>query len=162
MRDPREFLLEISGRSSDPIKVVVKYFACDDAETFCVPVTQEYLVSFERDLDGGNRRSFGNRGAGIEGPTGPVNDRVAEMMRRMPLLVALDIDQDGVLSASELERAPQSLRKLDQDADGEISPGELRPVPSGRRVGSPPEGAASRATGRSLVAPAIVRYLDPR
>ena len=64
--DPREFLLTVTGRSDDPLKVTVKYFACDDAETFCVPVTQVYEVSFERDRDGGSRRS-GAAGRGGRG-----------------------------------------------------------------------------------------------
>ena len=46
--DPREFLVELSGESRDPIKLTVKYFACDDAETFCKPVTQHYLITLKR------------------------------------------------------------------------------------------------------------------
>ena len=135
--DPREFLIEVSGRSSDPLKVVVKYFACDDAETFCVPVTQEYLVSFDRDPDGGNRRSPGNRGGGNRGGGNrgvargqggpPASDRMRDMMQRMPVLAALDSNGDGTLSASELSAAPRALRKVDRNDDGDISGEELRP-----------------------------------
>lgn len=63
--DPREFLVDFSGRSSEPLRISVSYFACDDAETFCRLVKQEYLVTLERDPDGGNRRGlsrFGGRG----------------------------------------------------------------------------------------------------
>lgn len=62
--DPREFLLEVEGRSSQPLVITVKYFACDDAETFCKAVTQRYEVVLERDRDGGSRRSSGGRGRG--------------------------------------------------------------------------------------------------
>ena len=65
--DPREFLVDISGRANGPIKLTVKYFACDDAETFCRPVTQHYLISLERDRDGGSRRAFGSRGRQFAG-----------------------------------------------------------------------------------------------
>ncbi len=133
--DPREFLVTVSGRSEDPMKVTVKYFACDDAETFCVPVTQVYEVSFERDRDGGSRRT-GGRGAS-RGPSGGMADagsresRMTEMMRRLPVVVALDRDRDGILSARELENATSSLRRADRNRDGEISGEELLPRPAG-------------------------------
>jgi hypothetical protein len=131
--DPREFLVTVTGRSEDPIKVTVKYFACDDAETFCVPVTQVYEVSLERDRDGGSRRTGGGGRGANRGPGGGMADadsrksRMTEMMRRLPVLVALDRDRDGILSARELENATSSLRRADRNRDGEISGEELRP-----------------------------------
>lgn len=47
--------------------------------------------------------------------------------RPPPVIAALDQDQDGRLSATELDAAPESLRELDRDQDGELSPEELRP-----------------------------------
>ena len=153
--DPREFLIEVAGRSTEPLKVTVKYFACDDAETFCVPVTQEYLVSLERDRDGGSRRSPGGSGGGgrLSGgrrggatgtppggrPTGVPGgaqpgasgggqgSRMREMMRRMPVMATLDADDDGTLSASELESAGEALRKIDRNGDGDLTIDEIRP-----------------------------------
>ena len=55
---------------------------------------------------------------------------------RVPLVAALDADQDGAISASEIESAPQSLRTLDSDGDGRVSPAELQPDTSS---GNPPE-----------------------
>ena len=46
----------------------------------------------------------------------------------MPLLAALDADQDGTVSETEIESAAQSLRMLDTDGDGRISPDELQPA----------------------------------
>jgi hypothetical protein len=70
--DPREFLLEVEGHSSKPLVITVKYFACDDAETFCKAVTQRYEVVLERDRDGGSRRAAGGRGGrgGLAGRPG--------------------------------------------------------------------------------------------
>jgi hypothetical protein len=54
--DPRQFMVEVKrGDIKSPLELTVKYMACDDAETFCVPVTQHYLVHFEPDRNGGSR-----------------------------------------------------------------------------------------------------------
>lgn len=53
--DPREFLLEVdAGEIKGPLELTVRYFACDDAQTFCIPVTQQYSIWLERDRDGGS------------------------------------------------------------------------------------------------------------
>ncbi|MCY3756921.1 MAG: hypothetical protein OXG96_04295 [Acidobacteria bacterium] len=47
-KDPREFLLDIAATGqSQPLHLTVRYFACDDADTFCIPVTQRYTVFLE-------------------------------------------------------------------------------------------------------------------
>ena len=80
--DPREFLVEVcdhvsAGKGPPEFRITVRYFACDDAETFCKPVSQEYVVSLVRDADGGSRRATGNRGSRGRRPSqGPSsNDR---------------------------------------------------------------------------------------
>ena len=56
--DPREFLATVElGNSREPLKLVVKYFACNDEEGWCRPVTQTYMVQFKSDRDGGRTRS---------------------------------------------------------------------------------------------------------
>ena len=58
--DPREFLLDIdAGRGEDSFAVTVKYFACNDEEGWCKPVTQHYTVHLEVDRDGGSARRGG-------------------------------------------------------------------------------------------------------
>ncbi len=42
-----------------------------------------------------------------------------------PLFMALDTDHDGSLSASEISRAPASLKSLDRNGDGRITPEEM-------------------------------------
>ena len=44
-----------------------------------------------------------------------------------PILEALDLDEDGTLSADEIEAAPLSLATLDTNDDGTISRKELKP-----------------------------------
>lgn len=44
-----------------------------------------------------------------------------------PLLIALDRDKDGVISAREIAAASESLKKLDRNGDGKIDRVELRP-----------------------------------
>ena len=54
-KDPREFILAIdSSNYEQPLVLKTRYFACDDADTFCVPVTQQYSIYLKPDLDGGS------------------------------------------------------------------------------------------------------------
>ena len=46
--------------------------------------------------------------------------------RRPPLIEALDLNRDGILSATEITKAPASLKKMDRDGDGQIDRQELR------------------------------------
>jgi hypothetical protein len=60
--DPREFLLEITKREgvTEPLQLGVRYYACNDEEGWCIPVTQSYSIHLESDRDGGiaPRRSW--------------------------------------------------------------------------------------------------------
>ena len=52
--DPREFLLEVdAGKPNETLGLSVKYYACDDDLTFCVPVQQEYKIQLTKDLSHG-------------------------------------------------------------------------------------------------------------
>ena len=44
-----------------------------------------------------------------------------------PIIVALDLNHDGVISADEIAKAAESLKKLDKNGDGQLTPDELRP-----------------------------------
>ena len=149
--DPREFLVTLDGRSSDPMLVTVKYFACDDAETFCIPVEQEYEVSFERDRDGGSRRQSGDRMAQNRGSSGRA--RMSEMMQRMAIMRTLDINGDGEISAEEIEAAPESLHQLDKDSNDRLSTDEIR----GQGRGGFGDPRFRRPSG-----PSMQRFGDPR
>ncbi len=46
-----------------------------------------------------------------------------------PVMLALDADGDGTLSAAEIANAPRSLAALDANKDGKLTRDELRPLP---------------------------------
>ncbi len=62
--DPREFLVDVKLGEAKQLRIRVDYFACNDEEGWCKPVTQEYIVHFEVDRDGGRARRSGSRGGG--------------------------------------------------------------------------------------------------
>jgi Ca2+-binding EF-hand superfamily protein len=45
-------------------------------------------------------------------------------MPLLPIIVALDADRDGVISAEEIKAAPRSLLTLDKNKDGKLSKDE--------------------------------------
>ena len=66
-------------------------------------------------------------------------------MGRPPIIGALDSDNDGELSAGEIEGASKALAKLDKNGDGKLTRDEMfafaGPPPGERRPGDrPPEG----------------------
>ena len=92
--DPREFLLDIERdlssqerflrrhrhiQDAPQLVVTVDYFACNDEQGWCKPVSQQYLVSLEIDRDGGSamrRRGSRGRGGGAAGASqGPFAGR---------------------------------------------------------------------------------------
>lgn len=57
-----------------------------------------------------------------------------------PLLVLFDADQDGVISAEEIDHAAETLLSIDANGDGAVSDDELGaalPPPPDRRMGRP-------------------------
>ena len=73
--DPREFVVDISSR--EPIKIKLMYVGCDDKETWCRELTQEFVVTLEQDRDAGrvNSRSGAGGGARSGGRPGGLGQR---------------------------------------------------------------------------------------
>ncbi|MFM9115378.1 MAG: EF-hand domain-containing protein [Planctomycetota bacterium] len=81
----------------------------------------------------GQRPGEGRPGEGRFGG-GPVTPEMAArgmalMLRNSPLMKALDTNEDGQLSASEIENAGKALLKLDKNGDGLVSTEEMAPEP---------------------------------
>lgn len=92
----------------------------------------------------------GRRGDG-EGPPPGRGDRAGQMRERMgahPLVVALDTDGDGELSADEIANAAAALKKLDRNEDGKIDRREM--LGGMRGPGGPggPAGPGGPGAGR--------------
>ena len=123
-KDPREFLLDITAESlGKPLHLSVRYFACDDADTFCIPVTQKYSVLLERDPDGGTRTSGRRR-------------RPGDFVERFK---AMDQDGDGKLSIDEVpEGMKRRFQMMDTNGDGFIDESELQAAATRMRGGPGP------------------------
>ena len=65
---------------------------------------------------------------GPGGPGRPAGRGPGGGPRRIdPILAALDLNHDGILSKDEIDAAPTSLKALDKNGDGKITMDELRP-----------------------------------
>jgi Ca2+-binding EF-hand superfamily protein len=63
-------------------------------------------------------------------------------------MAALDTNNDGVLGADEIAKAPTTLMTLDKNGDGVITPDEFYGLPPGRGNGqNPPAGNGFRGRG---------------
>ena len=165
--DPREFLLDVSGESDQPIRITVKYFACDDAETFCKPVTQTYAISLQRDRDGGSRRGGGS-GRGIPGgrpgfgppgsgppagfgpPSGNRTARNPNLKAAIALIREHDANKDGKLDRDEQAELQGPAKAADENKDGVINLRELLDALTARRPSrqSPDRGSQSDRADR--------------
>ena len=126
--DPREFLVDIRADDRDqPLDLRVTYYACDDSNTFCVPVTQRYAVHLEVDADAG--RVFGARRPGLGGGRvgGPGGRGLGAMVAR---IMTWDANNDGVITRDE---APDRMRdrfdSMDANGDGMLETEELENMP---------------------------------
>ncbi len=65
-------------------------------------------------------------------PPGPPG---AGMMRMLPVMAALDADQNGEISSDEIAKATQALKALDKNSDGKLTIEEIRPKMDGMMHG---------------------------
>lgn len=108
--DPRQFLLELDRAGIEkPVTISVTYTVCDDAETFCQTVTQDYEVEFR------STRELGSR-PGVFMPG--MFARTAD----------LDRNGDGIIKGDEFpeNEATIYLSHMDSNLDGEIDTQELQ------------------------------------
>jgi EF hand len=79
----------------------------------------------------------------------------AGMMRMLPVMAALDADQNGEISSDEIAKATQALKTLDKNSDGKLTMEEIRPnmdgmLPGGRRPDGGGFGLGSGGTASGL------------
>ena len=134
--DPREFLLEVDagGRWTEgdaPIELTVTYYACDNANTWCIPLTQTYDIRLLVDPDGGSvfnraggfagRGGRGGRGGGARGGRGGNADAMRER------ILSWDANEDGVIARSEVpeQQRERAFDRIDANGDGVIDAEEL-------------------------------------
>ncbi|MYB51531.1 MAG: hypothetical protein F4X77_04930 [Acidobacteriia bacterium] len=155
--DPREFLVHVKrGDSQEPLGMRFRYFACTD--TWCRPVTQEYLITWEVDRDAGRVRSgrmdFNRTGPG-RGPRGRPGQGGRPRgagggfgsQQFVERLLARDRDGDDRLTLEELpERMRRNFDHMDRDGDGHVEPSEIQAMMQ-QDVGRnrPPEGRGGLA-----------------
>ena len=60
------------------------------------------------------------------------------------MIIALDEDKDGEISAEEIEKAEVALAKLDKDGDGKLNGDEVRPLRTSGSRERRPDGRAER------------------
>ncbi|MCP4175560.1 MAG: hypothetical protein GY758_32845 [Fuerstiella sp.] len=87
--------------------------------------------------EGGGRGGSGERGEGGRGAGGPRG------MPPSPVMMALDADGNGEISADEINNATAALKKLDRNKNGKLDADELRP----EFGGGPPGGGAGGRGG---------------
>ncbi len=76
-----------------------------------------------------------------DAPQPPAGEARADRPRpRDPLMAALDTDEDGVLSATEIANAPAALAKLDVNHDGKLTSDEIRPAGGRQHAAHRPKG----------------------
>ena len=137
--DPREFLVDIdTDGSAESFDLSVTYYACDDDNTFCIPVTQSYAVNLQVDPDAG--RVFGaGRGGGRFGGGGGRGGPEAMIER----VRGWDTNGDGLVARSE---APEVMLdrfdRMDENGDGVLEADEIENLPA--RMGP----GAGRGGGR--------------
>ena len=110
--DPRQFLLTLKTTDKTdfdvPLEITVFYVACDDAETFCFPVKQKFVVKLKPDRFGGTRPGV-------------------FMPQAFAKLKEFDKNKDGVITKDELPEGMVSLYigSVDRNNDGKLDSREV-------------------------------------
>ena len=110
--DPRMFLLGVNAQNAkkDSMLVKLQYVVCDDAETFCVPLTQEFEVSLQPSNNGSTRpgiflnRIFGNVKKFDKNKDGKITPQELGEGNVTMYMTHIDYNLDQVIDSKEIER----------------------------------------------------------
>jgi hypothetical protein len=97
-----------------------------------------------------NRPRRGRReGPPPDGAQRPGAGQAGRRHPRAPLVLALDANKDGEISAEEIANAPAALKTLDKNGDGKLTRDEIRPpdAPRGGRRGGQGGDALGEGNG---------------
>lgn len=113
-------------------------------------LTKSEIVNMFENMRGARGGQGGSAGGGGGGFAGGVGGRGGLAGRsgglmQMPIIRALDKDNNGVLSKREIEGAVTALKTLDKNEDGELSMEEMMPDMSRIRGGRGGEGGRGGA-----------------
>jgi hypothetical protein len=151
--DPREFLVDLdTDGSAESFDLSVTYYACDDDNTFCIPVTQSYAVNLQVDPDAG--RVFGaGRGGGRFGGRGGRGGPEAMIER----IRGWDANDDGLVARSEVpDMMLDRFDRMDENGDGVLEAEEIENLPARMGPGGGRGGPGSRG-GRGMQGDPIAR-----
>ena len=128
------------------------------------------MLAFVASAQDNNDGPPGGGGPGGQGPGGP---RGHHHPPPLPLVVALDVNHDGVIDAGEIANASAALKTLDKNGDGQLTTDEYLPkLPANApkdapRPPLPPIVKALDANGNGVIdaneianAPAALKSLD--
>lgn len=110
--DARMFLIDVEQPSSKPgpIKVELRYVGCDDAETFCLPVTQEFTVNLKPLNNGSTRpgifleRIFSNVAKYDKDGDGRITAEELGEGNVTMFMTHIDYNLDNVIDQDEIDR----------------------------------------------------------
>jgi hypothetical protein len=130
--DPREFLIDVDAAGGKgPLKLSVRYYACNDAAGWCKLVVQDYTVQFVADRDGGQARRGGRAKRGPRGKKRPFARGGAEMGR----IVSVDVKARTITVMTRDRK--QTTYRIAKDArlmSGPQRPAELKDFQRGAMV----------------------------
>ena len=113
----------------------------------------------------GRTRREGRRRQGLDRPDGPPRGGLGGPggrpdIMRLPVLAALDSDENGEISADEIANAVAALKKLDKNEDGKLTRDELQPNFDRDRRGAPGQGRAGGRDPQEFISRIMERDKD--
>ena len=94
----------------------------------------------------GGAQGRGAQGRGAQGGAQGRGAQGGQRMPRLPIIQALDADQNGEISAKEIANAVAALKKIDANGDGKLTLEEMMPAGIGR--GAQGRGGEGQPQGR--------------
>lgn len=149
--DPREFLLDIdAGRGADSFEVTVKYFACNDQEGWCKPVTQQYTVHLEVDRDGGSARRGQPAARGNRSRRPSAANRPGDGNRLMGMVFSVDVESRVLTLRTREGDQREVFVPADVTIRQDDRPGDLSDLQRRQRVMIELDGDREDEVGRPL------------